>query len=74
VSNQSKIISLGMGAYVDAEQIVAVDMHIDTNHYSMGNFETMKSAVLLKNGCVVPAWVGSETVKKRWEKALMART
>lgn len=68
-----KIISLGQGAYVDAEEIVAVDQHEIDNEYTMSNFEdysSMKAAVLLKNGCVIPAWVKPQTIKKRWQEAL----
>ena len=66
-----RIISLGLGAYVDAEQIVAVDdaAAVDSDRYKIGYRIHAKSTILLKNGEIIPGYVKPETIKKRWEEA-----
>lgn len=66
-----KIISLGLGAYVDAEQIVAVDdaAAVDSDRYKIGYCLHAKSTILLKNGETIPGYVKPDTIKKRWEEA-----
>lgn len=69
-----KIISLGLGAYVDAEQIVAVDdAHADDelryNLYTLGFGDLAKSTILLKDGVTIPGYVKPETIRKRWKEA-----
>jgi len=68
----ARIISLGLGAYVDAEQIVAVDdaAIIDEASYKIGYPLHAKSTILLKDGVTIPGYVKPETVKKRWQEAL----
>ena len=66
-----KIISLGLGAYVDAEQIVAVDDYVsgDCDRASLGHWMAVKSTILLKNGKTIFAYVKPETIRKRWQEA-----
>lgn len=66
-----KIISLGLGAYVDAEQIVAVDdaAAVDSDRYKIGYCLHAKSTILLKNGETIPGYVKPDTIRKRWKEA-----
>ena len=68
----AKIIAVGLGAYVDAEQIVAIDnpAAYDENRYSLGFEQSAESTILLKNGDIIPGYVKPETIRKRWQEAV----
>jgi regulator of extracellular matrix RemA (YlzA/DUF370 family) len=73
-----RIISLGMGSYVDADEIVAISEASATLHRqectilpwnginSLVDGDALRSVVLLRNGDIWPAYVCVETVLKRW--------
>ncbi|WP_461369663.1 hypothetical protein [Candidatus Darwinibacter acetoxidans] len=67
-----KIIPIGPGAYVDAEQIVAVDdYNVDFPADILFGFaDYAKAAVLLKTGDTVLAYVMPSTVARRWKDAV----
>ncbi len=64
-----KMLYLGCGAYVDPEEVVAIDQHHEDNCYSIGQgWANVKAAVLLFNRCVVPAWYTPETLRRNLER------
>jgi hypothetical protein len=65
-----KIIALGLGAYVRADLIAAIDKHCTENEYAFSTFADIQSAVLLTNGQLIPAWIKNRTLRKNWEQAL----
>ena len=69
---EPKIIPIGLGAYVDAEQIVAIDDYNDNfSENRLFGFEvSARTAILLKTSDIVLAYVTPSTVVKRWKDAV----